>query len=75
VRLHLSLPCSGISDSIFKIAISSVIYSFELSFELRLLRWLSIILSNLSRYSRHQLAWVFSFENSLVFGGDFGTAA
>jgi hypothetical protein len=75
VRLHLSLPCSSISGSIFKIAISSVIYSFELSFEFRLLRWLSTVPSNLSRYSRHQLAWVFSFENSLVFGGDFGTAA
>jgi hypothetical protein len=38
VRLHPSLPCSGIFGSIFKIAISSVIYLFELSFVFRLLR-------------------------------------
>jgi len=39
--------------------VSSVVCAFELRFKFHLLLWFSIDSRNLSKYSRHQLAWIF----------------
>ena len=55
-------PISSLAGSNFQpcfFFVSSVVCAFVLRFKFHLLRWFSIDSRNLSKYSRHQLAWIF----------------